>query len=135
MRSAFSARLLQIFVLSRPIDGELQDVSTLASYLAQFPPHRFLEAASDFHFLLYIATMDMFPLMVCLYSLSMTACELNLKYGFYNRRAWICCWRQSVLKTWSWLTSGRRVTSGERLHNFWLMRTRFQWEAGLARKE
>lgn len=47
----------------RPIDGHLQDVSALASYLNQFTRHRFMEAASDFHFLLYIATMDMLPLM------------------------------------------------------------------------
>lgn len=50
-------------VENRPIDGHLQDVSTLANYLNQFTNRRFIEAASDFHFLLYIATMDMFPLM------------------------------------------------------------------------
>lgn len=48
----------------RPIDGHLQDVSALASYLNQFSRHRFIDAASDFHFLIYIATMDMLPLMV-----------------------------------------------------------------------
>ena len=48
----------------RPLDGHLQDVSSLASYLKQFATNRFIEAASDLHFLLYIATMDMFPLMV-----------------------------------------------------------------------
>jgi len=50
-------------VANRPLDGHLQDVSSLASYLKQFAPNRFIEAASDFHFLIYIATMDMFPLM------------------------------------------------------------------------
>lgn len=39
-------------------------MSSLASYLNQFPRQRFLQAASDFHFLLYIATMDMLPLWV-----------------------------------------------------------------------
>nr|SVE87366.1 EOG090X05T8 [Daphnia similis] len=47
----------------QPIDGHLQDVSALASYLKQFSRHRFIDAASDFHFLVYIATMDMLPLM------------------------------------------------------------------------
>lgn len=50
-------------VENRPIDGHLQDVSALASYLNQFSRHRFIDAASDFHFLIYIATMDMLPLM------------------------------------------------------------------------
>jgi len=50
-------------VENRPVDGHLQDVSALANYLNQFSNRRFIEAASDFHFLLYIATMDMFPLM------------------------------------------------------------------------
>lgn len=50
-------------VENRPLDGHLQDVSSLASYLKQFATNRFIEAASDLHFLLYIATMDMFPLM------------------------------------------------------------------------
>jgi len=50
-------------VENRPLGGHLQDVTSLASYLKQFTPDRFIDAASDFHFLAYIATMDMFPLM------------------------------------------------------------------------
>lgn len=42
----------------------LQDFQSLVAYLQQFPNERFLDAASDFHFLIYIATMDMLPLKV-----------------------------------------------------------------------
>ncbi|EFX75107.1 hypothetical protein DAPPUDRAFT_306878 [Daphnia pulex] len=47
---------------NRLIDGHLQDLSALDSYLKQ-NRQNFLEAASDFHFLIYVATMDMLPLM------------------------------------------------------------------------
>lgn len=64
----FSCGFLTCFIyrsfLHRNVDGHLQDVHALASYLKQFGPRRFLDAASDFHFLIYIATMDVFPLMV-----------------------------------------------------------------------
>lgn len=49
-------------VENRMLDGHIQDFPSLVSYLQQFTPDRFLEAASDFHFLIYIATMDMLPL-------------------------------------------------------------------------
>ncbi|RZF33940.1 hypothetical protein LSTR_LSTR006322 [Laodelphax striatellus] len=49
-------------VENRLIDGQIQDFSQLSSYLQQFNPDQFLTAASDFHFLLYIATMDMLPM-------------------------------------------------------------------------
>lgn len=46
------------------MDGHVQDFSALSRYLEQFSPDQFLEAVSDFHFLLYIATMDMLPMRV-----------------------------------------------------------------------
>lgn len=49
-------------VENRFIDGHIQDFSALSSYLQQFDKDDFLTAASDFHFLLYIATMDTLPL-------------------------------------------------------------------------
>ena len=50
-------------VENRPLNEHLQDISSLDSYLNQFPANRFIEAASDFHFLVYIATMNETPLM------------------------------------------------------------------------
>ena len=50
-------------VENRSFDGHLQDISSLNSYLEQFNANRFIDAASDFHFLLYIANMDQFPQM------------------------------------------------------------------------
>lgn len=49
-------------VANRMVEGHLQDFSTLASYLKKFSDDQFLEAVSDFHVLMYIATMDMLPL-------------------------------------------------------------------------
>lgn len=49
-------------VENRMIDGHIQDFPTLVSYLQQFTSDHFLDAASDFHFLIYISTMDMLPL-------------------------------------------------------------------------
>lgn len=46
----------------RMLDGHLQDFNALVMYLEQFNRDQFLEAASDFHFLIYIAIMDMLPL-------------------------------------------------------------------------
>ncbi|KAH9495810.1 Nuclear protein localization protein 4 [Bulinus truncatus] len=42
--------------------GQTQDFSALTSYLERFPPNRFLEAMSDFHLLMFLATSDMLPL-------------------------------------------------------------------------
>ena len=47
---------------NRFIEGHIQDFNALSSYLRQFTPNQFLEAMSDFHLLLYIATMDTLPL-------------------------------------------------------------------------
>nr|CAG4651810.1 EOG090X05T8 [Triops cancriformis] len=49
-------------VENRMIEGHLQDLSALEAYWKQFTPDTYLQAVSDFHFLLYIATMDVFPL-------------------------------------------------------------------------
>jgi hypothetical protein len=49
----------------RMVDGHIQDFSALSSYMQQFTPDCFLQAVSDFHFLLYISTMDMLPMKVC----------------------------------------------------------------------
>jgi len=48
----------------RMIDGHIQDFSALSSYMQQFTPDCFLQAVSDFHFLLYISAMDMLPMKV-----------------------------------------------------------------------
>lgn len=52
------------FSFPRMIQGHLQDFGTLSNYMRQFSDDQFLLAMSDFHVLLYIATMDMLPLRV-----------------------------------------------------------------------
>ena len=47
---------------NRLIDGQVQDFNSLCSYMQQFKQDQFLEATSDFHLLLFIATMDMLPM-------------------------------------------------------------------------
>ncbi|XP_033108064.1 nuclear protein localization protein 4 homolog [Anneissia japonica] len=42
--------------------GEIQDLSSLSKYMKQFPSSEFLQAMSDFHLLIYLATFEMFPL-------------------------------------------------------------------------
>lgn len=49
-------------VENRMVDGHIQDFNSLSSYLGQFSSREFLTAVSDFHLLLYIATMDMLPM-------------------------------------------------------------------------
>ncbi|XP_021925198.1 nuclear protein localization protein 4 homolog [Zootermopsis nevadensis] len=49
-------------VENRMVDGHIQDFSALSSYMQQFTPDCFLKAVSDFHFLLYISSMDMLPM-------------------------------------------------------------------------
>lgn len=51
-------------VENRLIDGHFQDFDSLCKYLRQFTPSQFYESISDFHLLLYIATMDMLPMKV-----------------------------------------------------------------------
>ncbi|XP_054717743.1 nuclear protein localization protein 4 homolog [Uloborus diversus] len=50
-------------VENRFLDGHVQDFPHLVSYLRQFKSDQFLEAMSDFHLLIYLATMDLLPLM------------------------------------------------------------------------
>lgn len=47
---------------NRMVDGHIQDFAALSTYLQQFTAQQFLNAVSDFHLLLYIATMDMLPM-------------------------------------------------------------------------
>lgn len=47
---------------NRMVDGHIQDFTALSTYLSQFETGEFLNAISDFHLLLYIATMDMLPM-------------------------------------------------------------------------
>nr|CAD7588973.1 unnamed protein product [Timema genevievae] len=49
-------------VENRMVDGHIQDFNALSNYCQQFRPGHFLEAVSDFHFLLYISAMDMLPM-------------------------------------------------------------------------
>lgn len=51
-------------VENRLIDGHIQDFDSLSKYLRQFTPIQFQESISDFHLLLYIATMEMLPMKV-----------------------------------------------------------------------
>lgn len=42
--------------------GELQDFNSFTQYLEQFPRDKFLQAVSDFHLLVFMASCDMLPL-------------------------------------------------------------------------
>ncbi|XP_022108417.1 nuclear protein localization protein 4 homolog [Acanthaster planci] len=42
--------------------GELQDLGPLAQYMKQFSGDQFLEAMSDFHLMIYLATLQMLPI-------------------------------------------------------------------------
>ncbi|XP_033213216.1 nuclear protein localization protein 4 homolog isoform X1 [Belonocnema kinseyi] len=46
----------------RMVDGQVQEFNSLCAYMQQFNPDQFPEAISDFHLLLFIATMDMLPM-------------------------------------------------------------------------
>ena len=39
----------------------MQDFNAFCSYMNQYPRDKFLEAVSDFHVLVYLATCDMLP--------------------------------------------------------------------------
>lgn len=58
----FDPSISQFPVENRMVQGHLQDFGTLSNYMRQFTDDQFLMAMSDFHVLLYIATMDMLPL-------------------------------------------------------------------------
>uniref|UniRef100_A0A023F2S9 Nuclear protein localization protein 4 homolog n=2 Tax=Triatoma infestans TaxID=30076 RepID=A0A023F2S9_TRIIF len=47
---------------NRLLDHHIQDFNALSSYLHQFTHDQFLTAVSDFHVLLYLATMEMLPM-------------------------------------------------------------------------
>ncbi|XP_014262142.1 nuclear protein localization protein 4 homolog isoform X1 [Cimex lectularius] len=47
---------------NRLLDKHIQDFNALSSYIHQFSSDQFLTAVSDFHVLLYIATMEMLPM-------------------------------------------------------------------------
>ncbi|XP_053976809.1 nuclear protein localization protein 4 homolog isoform X1 [Hylaeus volcanicus] len=47
---------------NRLVDGQVQEFNSLGSYMHQFNEDQFLEAISDFHLLLFIATMDTLPM-------------------------------------------------------------------------
>lgn len=49
-------------VANRLVEGHLQDFSALSKYLNHFTNNQFLEAVSDFHLLVFIATMDIMPM-------------------------------------------------------------------------
>ncbi|XP_035224916.1 nuclear protein localization protein 4 homolog isoform X1 [Stegodyphus dumicola] len=51
------------FPVENRLDEHVQDFPHLVSYLRQFNSEQFLEAMSDFHLLIFIATMDVLPLM------------------------------------------------------------------------
>ena len=49
-------------VENRPIEGSTQSIAVLSSYLDQFDESSFLEAMSDFHLLIFLASLDILPL-------------------------------------------------------------------------
>lgn len=49
-------------VSNRLVEGHLQDFGALSKYLNHFKDEQFLEAMSDFHLLVFIATMDIMPM-------------------------------------------------------------------------
>lgn len=51
-------------LFSRLLDGHVQEFHSLCTYMKQFSPDQFLEAMSDFHLLLFIASMDIVPMKV-----------------------------------------------------------------------
>ncbi|XP_076756687.1 nuclear protein localization protein 4 homolog [Xylocopa sonorina] len=57
-----SNNIIPFPIENRLIDGQIQEFSSLCSYMQQFTKDKFLEAVSDFHLLIFIATMDMFPM-------------------------------------------------------------------------
>ncbi|GAB1599941.1 nuclear protein localization protein 4 homolog [Argonauta hians] len=62
-RSFFNISASKPFpVENRESLGEIQDFHALVQYMEQFPPNEFLEAMSNFHLLLFLATCDMLPL-------------------------------------------------------------------------
>ena len=48
-------KMFQFYVSS------LQDFNAFCSYMNQYPRDKFLQAVSDFHVLVYLATCDMLP--------------------------------------------------------------------------
>lgn len=55
-------------VENRLLEGHIQDLAAVGTHLAQFSdagPQGALEAFSDFHLLLYLASLDIVPLKVC----------------------------------------------------------------------
>lgn len=53
-----------IFYRFRLVDGQIQEFNSLSTYMQQFSPDEFLNAMSDFHLLIFIASMDTLPLKV-----------------------------------------------------------------------
>jgi NPL4 family len=58
-----SMRLVNSFELHTPVMIE-QDFNAFTEYIHQFTRDRYMDALSDFHLLIYLATCDMLPLKV-----------------------------------------------------------------------
>ena len=113
----------------RPLGGHLQDVTSLASYLKQFTPDRFIDAASDFHFLAYIATMDMFPLMVTKHSRINIRADHLTSSNWFSRKTWVRYWKRSRPKMRLSLKDGLQAISGAQWHNYWPTPVLCRWTA------
>lgn len=50
-------------VENRPLDEHVQDFQQMVQYMRQFKLDQFLEAVSDFHLLIFMATMEFLPMM------------------------------------------------------------------------
>ena len=79
-------------------------MSSLDSYLKQFTADRFIEASSDFHFLVYIATMDEFPMMEIMNPLLEAIKTENavLAEEWTRSEQWLRVTRNNVAATNSW---------------------------------
>lgn len=77
-------------VENRMVDGYVQDFGRLSAYLQQFSSDKFLEALSDFHVLIYIATTDSLPLQDCLEPLlqAVRTKNVDLAKGWSSSDEW-----------------------------------------------
>lgn len=95
----------QFPVENRLLDGQVQDFSSLASYLHQVTEDDFLAAVSDFHVLFYLATMDTVHIKGDLLLSAVRQQDQLLAHEFYNSTEW-----QTVLQLMD--ASGAASASG-----------------------
>ncbi|XP_029656373.2 nuclear protein localization protein 4 homolog, partial [Octopus sinensis] len=90
-RSFFNVSASKPFpVENRESLGEIQDFNALVQYMEQFQPNDFLEAMSDFHLLLFLATCDMLPLKetISIILEAVKTKDKNLAHKFKKSEEW-----------------------------------------------